>query len=214
MKGVTLHGAFAILFTLATGVIMFKFFPDGSTNLKFAQLAQYLFGTSGIIAAYNFQTPGDKAILKAAKSEDAGPVAVEAEKHVVDVPPVAAFLPFLLLGVLSLSACAAVQAWAKCELNALPQTTQSVVACVAGAAMAPQGTDQQGVITSCVVGLLPGQASCLVEGYAGWLKGTIPQHGQATSATVLGITRLEIWLAAHPAAACCAPGAGAPSQNS
>lgn len=98
------------------------------------------------------------------------------------------------------TACASAgsQAIKTCELNALPQTLQGVVGCVA-TALASQG-DWRSEVQTCGEGLLPSQLNCVVSALVTGGNSGPPRLSLVT-------VRGQLWLNEHKVAtpAMCTP---------
>jgi hypothetical protein len=103
-------------------------------------------------------------------------------------PPAAVLFPFLML----MGGCPGLQAWGKCQLGALPQTSQGAMAC-ASAALNGQG-DWQSAVTACIGSLAPSQFNCIVAAIAAGSGGDkLSPDGMKSPIK----ERAELWLNAH-----------------
>lgn len=120
----------------------------------------------------------------------------------------AVLLPFLFGISIACSSCATpgAQAFKTCELGQLPTTVQSSIACGVSIATGVQpGGDVQDALQNCVKDFAPGQGSCIMQAIMSWLKGLAPQHGQPAPNLMVAISRIQIYLSAHPAGICAPP---------
>ena len=133
------------------------------------------------------------------------------------VPPAgptkaAVFIPLLLIPLLAVSSCgtAGGQALGKCELNYLPQTEQTVGACVVQAASG-QG-DAQAAITACGISLGLQQFTCLVQAVVAWAKGADSANRSGTAGDHPPRHQLAA-VAKHARCEECVRGAGEPAAR-
>lgn len=111
------------------------------------------------------------------------------------IPPAVKVLALLFFA--GLTSCATLKT---CEINSLPQTEQSAIACAVSAASS--SGDVQATITACAAGIVPSQFNCLVQSLITWFKSRVPAHGQADAITLATIQNLEAWLKAHGGSTC------------
>jgi hypothetical protein len=131
-----------------------------------------------------FPVLGALLLRMAAKDPEAGKMPLP-----TGTPPTV-MLPFFML--FALTACgAAGRAWLRCELNALPQTSQGAISCVTGA-LGSQG-DWQSVLIGCGTSLLPSQLNCVVAAIAAAGGDKVSVDGAKSPI----VERAQIWLNAH-----------------
>lgn len=142
-------------------------------------------GTLGFISNPSVPTGVNIMTMKKPSTVPAVPV----------LPPLAVFLP--LFCFLFFTGCAGAKAFGTCELNSLPQTSQSVIACVSAAATQSAGIDAQADIGGCVAGLAGTQGNCIIQAIIADFQKSVPAHGQASAEVVNAIARLQIYLNSH-----------------
>lgn len=107
-------------------------------------------------------------------------------------PPSAVLLPLAFLAALSACGTVGGQAFTRCELGALPQTSQAIIACSVGALTSP--ADWQAQLTACGVSVAAQQLNCVVAAIVAATGGDKLAPGMQRS---IVYERGQIWLNAH-----------------
>lgn len=147
---------------------------------------------SGFLGASNSSTPlGEPAPLaRKLPSLEGASVVPRGSKAMLILLALFAFWPGCTPGALALG---------KCELNALPQTLESVLVGIASIAAQPTGA--LGDLEQLGQGLAPGQFSCAVQAVQAALAKQVPK-GEASPLLQLQLKNLGEYLTKHKPVAC------------